>query len=80
MTPPAVRVRPAIIDFGQRVRALRMKAKITQRELARRACIRELFVSQVELGKSNPSLATIVFLAAGLGCDVVELFQPVPRL
>ena len=74
MTPPALIVRPAIVEFGRRVRAFRLQAKLTQEELAGRSCMRRLFVRQVELGKSNPSLASIVLLAHGLGCELADLF------
>jgi len=74
MTPPALLTRPAIVEFGKRVRALRLHAMLTQEELADRAYMRRLFVRHVEQGKSNPSLGSIVLLAHGLGVELADLF------
>lgn len=74
MIPPARRVRPALVAFGQRVRQARHAAQITQKELAQRAFVSDRFISEIERGKENPSLASIVLLADALGCEVVDLF------
>jgi transcriptional regulator with XRE-family HTH domain len=74
MTPPALLTRPAIVEFGKRVRAFRLQARLTQEELAERAYMRRLFVRHVEQGKSNPSLGSIVLLAHGLDCSLADLF------
>lgn len=67
--------RAALVTFGKRVRAERLAALMTQRELARRSRVGYRFISELELGRENPSLATIVLLADGLGCNVVDLFS-----
>jgi transcriptional regulator with XRE-family HTH domain len=74
MSPLPIDTRPALIDFGQQVRRVRMAAKISQRELGRRAHIGYRFISELELGRENPSLETIVLLSYGLGCELADLF------
>jgi len=38
----------------------------------------ERFITELELGRGNPSLATIVLLADGLDCNVVDFFSTKP--
>ncbi|HET7288245.1 MAG TPA: helix-turn-helix transcriptional regulator [Pyrinomonadaceae bacterium] len=72
MTP--LQTRAALVSFGKRFRGVRLSAKMTQRELARRSRVGYRFISEMELGRENPSLATIVLLADGLGCELADLF------
>jgi transcriptional regulator with XRE-family HTH domain len=74
MMSPLLKTRPALIDFGQQLRRVRLGVRITQRELARRSRVGYRFISETELGRENPSLETIVLLAHGLGCDLADLF------
>ncbi len=59
-TPPA--------SIGERVRALRTAARLTQSELARGRCSKE-YISQVERGKTRPGAKTLDWLATQLGTD-----------
>jgi hypothetical protein len=43
---------------------------------ARRWQVGHRFISEMELGRENPALATIVLLAHGLGCELADLFPP----
>jgi len=74
MVRPADIARPVIVDFGRQLKTYRLNAKLTQPQLAARACMKRLFIGQLELGKSNPSLATIALLAHALGRDVADFF------
>ncbi|MBK8916287.1 MAG: helix-turn-helix transcriptional regulator [Phycisphaerales bacterium] len=63
-------------DFGARVRELRLRANLKQRELAER-CGKGFAmqrVGQIERGEMNCTLATIAALCRGLRCDPIELF------
>jgi transcriptional regulator with XRE-family HTH domain len=75
MTPAAL-VRPTLVRFGYLVRRARLAAKLTQGELAERARMTRNFIGGVEHGRENPSLATMVLLAHGLGCDLADLIPP----
>ncbi len=61
--------------FGARVKALREARDMTQSDLAKKA--RGLtcqYVSSVERGATNPTLANIDRIAKGLGVDPIALF------
>jgi transcriptional regulator with XRE-family HTH domain len=57
--------------FGSNVRELRIQAGLTQLELAHEAGLDLSYISDLELGKRNPSLGVILKLAMGLRCDVL---------
>lgn len=60
--------RTAPVSVGERVRALRSAARITQSELAGGRFSKE-YISQVERGKTKPSAKTLEWLAVQLGTD-----------
>lgn len=72
-----VKKRPSLQrDFGARVRELRLRAGLKQRELAER-CGKGFAmqrVGQIERGEMNCTLATIAALCRGLRCEPIELF------
>jgi transcriptional regulator with XRE-family HTH domain len=71
---PLLRTRPALIDFGQQLRRIRTAAQMSQVELARRALMGEKFIRDMEHGRENPSLESMVLLADGLGCEMADFF------
>lgn len=76
MPSPLLKAQPVLVDFGKQLRRVRRNARITQQELARRSKVGWRFIIEMELGRGNPSLATIVLLADGLGCELVDLIPP----
>jgi transcriptional regulator with XRE-family HTH domain len=63
-------------EFGARVRDLRLRAGLKQRELAER-CGKGFAmqrVGQIERGEMNCTLQTVAALARGLRCEPIELF------
>jgi tetratricopeptide (TPR) repeat protein len=61
--------RPAVsVRLGERVRALRMSAGLTQSQLAGERFSKE-YISQIERGKTRPTESTIGWLAERLGVD-----------
>jgi transcriptional regulator with XRE-family HTH domain len=62
------------IDLGERLRAIRLLRRRTLREVAEAAGVSESFVSQLERGRSNASVASLQRLAAALGIEVSDLF------
>jgi tetratricopeptide (TPR) repeat protein len=54
--------------LGERVRALRVAAGITQTQLAGNRFSKE-YISQIERGKTRPTESTVAWLAAQLGVD-----------
>lgn len=64
------------IDVGERLRAIRTLRRITLRTVAERAGLSESFLSQVERGRANASVASLTRIAAALGVSVADLFEP----
>ena len=70
----------AVMDnLGSRLKSVRLKAGWTLRELARQAGVSPSFVSQIENGKSQPSVATLYEFAQLLDVSIDELFDPRER-
>lgn len=61
-------------DVGQRLRARREEAQLSLRELARRVNISPSGLSQIETGKSRPSVSTLYAIVSELGMSLDELF------
>ena len=65
--------------FAATLRQEREKARISLRELAKRAGISKSSLSQFEAGKGNPSLESLWALAQALNIRVSELIDPPAR-
>ena len=56
--------------IGKAIRAQRIEAGLTQKQLAAQAGITQAVLSRVESGKGNPTLALLEELACALGCAI----------
>ena len=66
------------VAFGKILRQLRQDAGLTQEALSFEANLRRTYVSILELGQQQPSLTTILKLAAALdrsGSELVKLVE-----
>ncbi len=63
------------ILLGRRIRGLRNIKGWTQEELGRRADLSYKFIGEIERGQQNPSLDTIVKIAAAMKVEPLELFR-----
>jgi two-component system response regulator len=63
--------------FGAEVKRRRIQLGISQEKLAERASLHRTYVSDVEAGKRNPSLASIQRLTLALGASLGALFASV---
>src|SRR3954453_1715089 len=85
MTEPAAQVRSdgevrVRVELGERVRAIRQLRRKTLKEVAGAAGISESFLSQLERGRTNATIATLQRLPTALGIDLSDLFAaPAPR-
>lgn len=61
--------------FGIVLRRLRLEACLTQEQLGLEADLRRTYVSILELGHQQPTLTTILKLAAALGTSGQELVR-----
>jgi transcriptional regulator with XRE-family HTH domain len=66
----------AEVDVGVRLRAIRRMRRCTLRTVAERSGLSEGFLSQVERGRSNASIASLRRIADALGVSVSDLFEP----
>jgi len=67
--PPA-RASVAHTPIGQQLRRARIAAGISLREMARRVDVSASFISQVELGRTMPSVGTLYSIASELGVSL----------
>ncbi len=61
--------------LGENLKKIRTKKNITQTELAKTLGVDKSFVSNIENGKTNPTLSTITNLAQTLGVLTNELLK-----
>ena len=65
-----------IAYLGSRLKEIRLKTGVSLREIARQLDVSPSFISQIENGKSQPSVATLYGLAKLLSVPVDVLFEP----
>jgi transcriptional regulator with XRE-family HTH domain len=71
------------VAFGRVLRRLRLEAGLTQEQVGFEADLRRTYVSILELGQQQPSLATILKLAKALkqsGQELVGMVEAEIRL
>jgi transcriptional regulator with XRE-family HTH domain len=73
--PPAAADMDPAETLGGRLRQARLQANLSLREVARQLGVSASFVSQLENGKSQPSVATLYSLARLLGVSIDRLFD-----
>lgn len=61
--------------LGKNLKRIRTKRGITQGDIARSLGVSRGFVSNIENGKTNPTLATIARLANAVGASTDELLK-----
>lgn len=61
--------------FGERIRRMRLKRRLTLQQLAKACDLAISSISKVENGQMSPTYENIVRLATGLGVDVGDLFS-----
>lgn len=64
------------IAFGERLKEVRLKKKLTQLQLAERSGIERTFISHIEAGSRNVSIDTMEKLFDGLGVRFGYFFHP----
>lgn len=61
--------------LGENLKKIRTKKNITQTELAKTLGVDKSFVSNIENGKTNPTLSTITNIAGALGVSSNDLLK-----
>jgi transcriptional regulator with XRE-family HTH domain len=62
--------------LGQRLREERVKLGISLRALARDVGVSASMISQIETGKSQPSVSTLYAITSSLGISIEDVFEP----
>lgn len=63
---------------GERLREVRQRRGVSVRSLARELGVSASLVSQIETGKSQPSVSTLYAMTTALGISVEDVFASVP--
>jgi len=63
------------MQFGERVRELRLAKELSQEELAFRSGVHRTYLGGIERGKRNPSLKNVAAVAKALGITLSQLFS-----
>ena len=66
---------PASEKLGQNMKRIRVKKKMSQGDIARALEVDRGYISNIENGKKNPTLATIQKLADALKISADELLK-----
>ncbi|MCA1474147.1 helix-turn-helix domain-containing protein [Bradyrhizobium sp. NBAIM08] len=61
-------------NLARRIRQLRLSLRLSQRDLADRAGVRQALISQIELGEANVTLDSLLKIAIALHVDFDALF------
>jgi transcriptional regulator with XRE-family HTH domain/quercetin dioxygenase-like cupin family protein len=69
----------AVPWLGERVREARLRRGVSTRGLAGVVGVTASMISQIETGRSQPSVSTLYALANALEVPIEELFSPGPR-
>jgi transcriptional regulator with XRE-family HTH domain len=59
----------------ERIKAIRHKKQLSQGDIARALGIHSTYISQIERGERNPTLANIEKIAEALGVSIGELIK-----
>jgi transcriptional regulator with XRE-family HTH domain/mannose-6-phosphate isomerase-like protein (cupin superfamily) len=68
-----------VVNLGARLKAVRLRSGMSLREVARQLGVSPSFVSQLENGKSQPSVATLYSIAQLLDVSIDQLFASPPQ-
>lgn len=62
-----------ILQFGKKLREVRLKKKLSQGDIARNLGVHRSYISGLERGRRNPSLLTVQKIAKAIGISAKEL-------
>ena len=64
-----------VIEFGKRIKKMRLAKGLSQTEVAKELGADKSFMSNLENGRKNPTLKTILKLAKALGVNSDQLLK-----
>jgi transcriptional regulator with XRE-family HTH domain len=66
-----------INTVGHTIATLRQSKNMTQEKLAYGVGIAKSYIGYIEQGKANPTIETLLLLATGLDCSILDLLQDI---
>ena len=63
------------MELGEKLKAIRTEKKMTLGAVARKSFLTKSFISQIELNKTSPSIASLTKLASALEVRLTDLFE-----
>ena len=66
---------PLLVALGDEIHQKRLTAEVTQQDLAEMVGVNRTYLSDVERGRRNVTLATLSSIAAALNCTPGELLR-----
>jgi len=67
------------VDIGNRLRQVRLRAKLSQRELSKRAGVTNSTISLIEANQTNPSVGALKRILDGIPIGLAEFFSVEPE-
>ena len=67
---------PGVSSLGSRIREERLRRGVSLRGLARDVGVSASMISQIETGKTRPSVSTLYAITSALGVSIEEVFAP----
>lgn len=67
------------VDIGNRLRLVRMRANLSQRELSKRAGVTNSTISLIESNQTNPSVGALKRILDGIPIGLAEFFSTEPE-
>lgn len=64
-----------IMCLADNLRQIRSNSGLTQKELASRVGVEHSRISEIENGRGNPTISTLVAIASALGTSVAKLVR-----
>lgn len=61
-------------EISEKLRALRKSRRMTLKDVADRAGCTSAYISQLEKGRANPSIATLKKIASGFNVKIIDFF------
>lgn len=65
----------ALDNIGEKIKCERLKKSLKQYELAKKANISNTYLSDIEVGRTTPSIKTLNKIAKALEIDYIELLK-----
>lgn len=63
------------VKLGENMKRIRIQKDISQGDIVRALGVSRAFISNIENGKTNPTLSTIAKLAKALGVSIEKLMK-----